>query len=125
MKFSHLDVEHEQEIMNKQDKYENMLSNLREEKNKISNENIKMEETLRQKENLIQDKDSRIKKMNEQIEQLTITLQNTKKLNEMKDKEFKDLKNKLNDSEKAFQEKSKLAGFSMKLKNELYKKNAR
>ena len=63
--------------------------------------------------------------MNEQIEQLTITLQNTKKLNEMKDKEFKDLKNKLNDSEKAFQEKSKLAGFSMKLKNELYKKNAR
>ena len=47
MKFSHLDVEHEQEIMNKQDKYENMLSNLREEKNKISNENIKMEETLR------------------------------------------------------------------------------
>lgn len=124
MKFAHLDIEHEQEIMHKQEKYENMLSDLREEKNKLNNENIQAKELLRLKENLIQDKDSRIKKMNEQIEQLTISLQNTKKLNEMKDNEFKDLKLKLNDSEKALQEKSKLAGFSMKLKNELYKKNA-
>lgn len=124
MKFAHLDSEHEQEIMNRENKYENLISNLREEKNRILIENKQLTEVLRHKENLIHDKDSRIKKMNEQIEQLSISLQNTKKLNELKDKEFKDLKNKLNDSEKLLQEKSKLAGFSMKLKNELYKKNA-
>jgi len=122
-KFSHLDQEHEQEILFKQEKYENQIAGLREEKLKSINENFQLKEALRAKETSIQEKDTKIKKMSEQIEQLTISLQNAKKLNEMKDNEFKDLKFKLNESEKELQEKSKLAGFSMKLKNELYKKN--
>jgi len=122
-KFSHLDQEHEQEITLKQDKYENLLSVMRDEKNKIVNENFQLKEALKAKETAIQEKDTKIKKMSEQIEQLTISLQNAKKVNEMKDNEFRDLKIKLNESEKELQEKSKLAGFSMKLKNELYKKN--
>lgn len=123
MKFSHLDKEHELEVCLKQDKYENLLTTMREEKNKIINENIQLKEALKAKENSILEKDTKIKKMSEQIEQLTINLQNTKKLNELKDNEFKDLKLKLNESEKALQEKSKLESFSTKLKNELYKKN--
>jgi len=100
-----------------------LLAAIRDEKNKIINENTQLKEALRTKETAIQEKDIRIKKMSEQIEQLTISLQNAKTLNEMKDNEFRDLKMKLNDSEKDLQEKSKLAGFSTKLKNELYKKN--
>ena len=41
----------------------------------------------------------------------------------MKEIEKEDLKTKLNESENILQEKSKLAGFSSKLKNELYIKN--
>ena len=41
----------------------------------------------------------------------------------MKEMEKKDLENKLKESEESLQEKSKLAGFSSKLKNELYVKN--
>lgn len=123
MKFAHLDLEHEEEITHKINKYENMLFNLREERSKINNENLQLKEALKSKENLIQEKDSKIKKMSEIIDQLTLAVQNTRKLNELKDKEFKDLKTKLNDSEKVLQEKSKLASFSIQLKNELYKKN--
>lgn len=122
-KFSHLDKEHEEEIAFKQEKYENLLAAMRDEKTKIINENFQLKESLRAKETSIQEKDTKIKKMSEQIEQLSISLQNAKKLNEMKDNEFRDLKIKLNESEKELQEKSKLAGFSMKLKTELYKKN--
>ena len=41
----------------------------------------------------------------------------------MKEREKKDLENKLRESEKNLQEQSKLAGFNSKLKNELYVKN--
>ena len=41
----------------------------------------------------------------------------------MKEQEKEELKRKLKESEGILQEKSKLAGFSSKLKNELYIKN--
>ena len=46
-----------------------------------------------------------------------------RKANEMKEQEKEELKRKLKESEGILQEKSKLAGFSSKLKNELYIKN--
>ncbi len=123
IKFAHIDNEHEEEINQKIEKYENLLFDLREEKLKLTNENIQLKEALKAKEYLIQDKDSKIKKMSENIENISLSLQNYKKLNDIKDRDFKDLKDKLIESERALQEKSKLASFSMKLKNELYKKN--
>lgn len=123
MRFEHMDNEHEQEISRKQETYEKMIQKNNEETIKMQNEIIQSKEVIKLKEAQLQEKESKIKKMEENIEQLNINLQTTKKLNEMKDQEFKELKARLNESEKHLQEKSKLANFSTKLKNELYKKN--
>jgi len=121
--FDLLDLEHEKEISIKQERYDNLLQNINEEKIKMGNEIIQLKEIIKLKDNQMQEKESKIKKMKEAYDQLELNLQASKKLNEMKDKEFKELKDRLNDSEKNLQEKSKLASFSQKLKNELYKKN--
>lgn len=123
MRIKHIDLEHEMELSSKQEKYEKLLQTINEEKLRMANEIIGLKEVIKLKENQIQERESKLKKMTEQIEQLNINLQTSKKLNEMKDQEFKELKTRLNESEKTLQEKSKLAGFSTKLKNELYKKN--
>jgi len=123
MRLKHVDLEHEQEISGKQEKYEKLLYTMNEEKVRMANEIIHLKEVIKLKDMTIQERESKIKKMEENIEQLNINLHTTKKLNELKDQEFKELKTRLNESEKSLQEKSKLANFSSKLKNELYKKN--
>lgn len=123
LKFVHLDKEHEQEIEYKQEKYEKLLAQLKEEKLKMQNEIAQLKDNLKIKEASNQEKDNLIKKLNEQKEQQAIALINARKVNDQKDKEFNELKFKLNESEKTLQEKSKLASFSSKLKNELYRKN--
>lgn len=123
MRLKHIDLEHDIEISGKQEKYERLLQTMNEEKVRMANEIIQLKEVIKLKDNTIQERETKIKKMDENIEQLNINLQTTKKLNELKDQEFKELKTRLNESEKTLQEKSKLANFSTKLKNELYKKN--
>jgi len=122
-RLKHVDLEHDMEISGKQEKYEKLLQTMNEEKVRMANEIIQLKEVIKIKDNTIQEKESKIKKMDENIEQLNINLISTKKLNDLKDQEFKELKTRLNESEKNLQEKSKLANFSSKLKNELYKKN--
>jgi chromosome segregation ATPase len=123
LKRDHLDKEHEQEIILKQDRYDILSQERTDEKLRMGNEIIGLKEVIKVKDTTISERESKIKKLTEQIEQLNVNLQALKKLNEMKDKEFKELKIRLNESEKIVQEKTKLASFSSKLKNELYRKN--
>jgi hypothetical protein len=123
LKFVHLDKEHEQEISYKEEKYEKLIAQMKEDKIKMQNEIAQLKDNIKIKEASNQEKDNMIKKISEQKDQQANALMNARKLNDQKDEEFKEFKRKLNDSEKALQEKSKLAGFSSNLKNELYKKN--
>ncbi len=123
LRMDHLDNEHEQEIIMKQDRYDMLSKERSDEKLRMGNEILGLKEVIKVKDVTISERDSKIKKLNEQIEQLNVNSQALKKLNEMKDKEFKELKTRLNESEKIVQEKTKLASFSSKLKNELYRKN--
>jgi len=123
LKFVHLDQEHEQEIAYKIENYEKVLA---QEKNiKIMNQNeilslkdqkIKLEQEKTEKENTI-------KKFSDELERQIFSNQNLKKIIEQKEKDTEDLKKKLKKSEEVLQEKSTLANFSNKLRNELYKKN--
>ena len=67
--------------------------------------------------------ESELKKKNEQIKRHIDTIKTLREANEMKEIEKKDLEVQLKEREEALEEKSKLAGFSSKLKNELYVKN--
>jgi hypothetical protein len=67
--------------------------------------------------------EAELKKKNEEIKRHLDTIKTLKEANEMKEIEKIDLDKKLKESEEILQEKSKLAGFSSKLKNELYIKN--
>ena len=68
--------------------------------------------------------ETELKKKNDEIKRHIDTIKALRQINEMKEIEKEDLKKKLKETEGELQEKSKLAGFSSKLKNELYIKNA-
>ena len=65
----------------------------------------------------------RIKKKSEEIRRHIETIHSLRKENEKKEMEKEEIKKKLKEIESMLQEKTKLAGFSSKLKNELYIKN--
>jgi hypothetical protein len=123
MKFVHLDQEHEQEITYKIEAYEKLLA----EEKKVRNENQTEINSLKdQKLKLEQEKsekENENKKLTEELERLMVSNSNLKVIIEKKDKDNEDLKKKLKKSEELLQEKTVLAGFSSKLKNELYRKN--
>ena len=122
-KFIHLDQEHEQEINYKNEKFETIIAKM--EKEKLSNQgeistlNNEKKKLLKEKEKL----ENEIKHQKEEIERHIKNIESLRKANEMKEQEKEELKRKLKESEGILQEKSKLAGFSSKLKNELYIKN--
>jgi hypothetical protein len=122
-KFIHLDQEHEQEINYKNEKFESTIARMEEER--LANQS-KVAELKKEKQKKINDlgsHEAELKKKNEEIKRHLDTIKTLKEANEMKEIEKKDLEKKLKESEDILQEKSKLAGFSSKLKNELYIKN--
>ena len=122
-KFIHLDQEHEQEINYKNEKFESIIAKMEEER--LANQS-KVAELKKEKQKKINDlgsHEAELKKKNEEIKRHLDTIKTLKEANEMKEIEKKDLEKKLKESEEILQEKSKLAGFSSKLKNELYIKN--
>ena len=122
-KFIHLDQEHEQEINYKNEKFESIIARMEEER--LANQ-AKVAELKKEKQKKINDlgsHEAELKKKNEEIKRHLDTIKTLKEANEMKEIEKKDLDKKLKESEGILQEKSKLAGFSSKLKNELYIKN--
>ena len=122
-KFIHLDQEHEQEVNYKNEKFESIIAKMEEER--LAN-HAKVSELKKEKQKKINDlnsHESELKKKNEEIKRHIDTIKTLKEANEMKENEKKDLQKKLKESEEVLQEKSKLAGFSSKLKNELYVKN--
>ena len=122
-KFIHLDQEHEQEVNYKNEKFESIIAKMEEER--LANQ-AKVAELKKEKQKRINElgnRETELKKKNEEIKRHLDTIKTLKEANEMKEKEKKDLEIKLRESEAVLQEKSKLAGFSTKLKNELYVKN--
>ena len=122
-KFIHLDQEHEQEVNYKNEKFESIIAKMEEER--LAN-HAKVAELKKEKQKKINDlnsHESELKKKNEEIKRHLDTIKTLKEANEMKENEKKVLENKLKENEDKLQEESKLAGFSSKLKNELYVKN--
>ena len=122
-KFIHLDQEHEQEINYKNEKFESLIAKMEEERLANHAKIAELKKEKQKKINELNSHESELKKKNEEIKRHIDTIKTLKEANEMKEMEKKDLENKLKESEESLQEKSKLAGFSSKLKNELYVKN--
>ena len=123
MKFNHLDQEHEQELFFKQEKYEIEITKLREEIAKLQNDFKQKCEQLISKEATLLERENEVKKLDEQKVLLTNQNEKAKALIIEKENEFNELKRKFTESEKSLQEEKKIAGFSSKLKNELYRRN--
>jgi len=122
-KFNHLDKEHEQEIAYKQEKYEIQIAELT---NKIHEYTKKLDDNIaeiKKKDDIIQEKENTKKALNEKIAEMTLNNISARKALEEKDREFSNLKERLNENEKTFQVEKKISGFASKLKNELYRKN--
>ena len=122
-KFIHLDQEHEQEVNYKNEKFESIIAKMEEER--LANQ-AKVSELKKEKQKKINELgnlETELKKKNEEIKRHLDTIKTLKEANDMKEKEKIELDKKLKESESLLQEKSKLAGFSTKLKNELYVKN--
>lgn len=123
LKFNHLDQEHEQELYFKQEKYEKEITKLREEIAKLQNDFKQKCEQLVAKEGTLLERENEVKKLEEQKLLLTTQNEKAKLLIIEKENEFNELKRKFTESEKNLQEEKKIAGFSSKLKNELYRRN--
>ena len=122
-KFIHLDQEHEQEINYKNEKFESIIAKMEEERLANQAKVAELKKEKQKKINNLGSHEAELKKKNEEIKRHLDTIKTLKEANEMKEIEKKDLEKKLKESEDILQEKSKLAGFSSKLKNELYIKN--
>ena len=122
-KFIHLDQEHEQEVNYKNEKFESLIAKMEEERLANHAKVAELKKEKQKKINELNSHESELKKKNEEIKRHIDTIKTLKEANEMKEIEKKDLEKKLKFSEESLQEKSKLAGFSSKLKNELYVKN--
>ena len=122
-RFIHLDREHEQEINDKNKEFENVINKLDKERvlnqgeiSSLTNDKKKLDNELKLCEKELEKKGDEIKRHIETIHIL-------RKENEKKELEKEEIKKKLKEIESNLQEKNKLAGFSSKLKNELYIKN--
>ncbi len=123
MKFNHLDQEHEQEINFKQEKYEKEITKLKEEIARLQNDYKQKCEQLVAKEASLLERENEVKNLKEQKALLTNQNDKAKALILEKENEFNELKKKFTESEKSLQEEKKVAVFSSKLKNELYRRN--
>lgn len=123
LKFNHLDQEHEQEIYFKQEKYEKEITRLKESIAKLQNDFKQKSDQLIAKEASLLERENEVKNLKEQKSLLTNQNEKAKILIMEKENEFNELKKKFTESEKSLQEEKKVAVFSSKLKNELYRRN--
>lgn len=122
-KFTHIDKEHEQELFYKQEKYENELTKLKEEISKNQNEIKQKTDQLAYKEAIIIERENDVKKLEEQRISLTNINEKLRYMLNEKEGIVSNLKIQNTETEKYLQEEKKIAGFSSKLKNELYRRN--
>ena len=122
-KFIHLDQEHEQEINDKNEEFENVISKLEKERLINQGEISSLANDKKKLDNELHSCERELKKKAEEIKRHIETIHTLRKENEKKEMEKEEIKKKLKEIESMLQEKSKLAGFSSKLKNELYIKN--
>ena len=122
-KFIHLDQEHEQEINYKNEEFENVISKLEKERLLNQGEISSLTNDKKKLDNELHICERELKKKSEEIKRHIETIHTLRKENERKEMEKEEIKKKLKEIESMLQEKSKLAGFSSKLKNELYIKN--
>ena len=122
-KFIHLDQEHEQEINDKNEEFENVISKLEKERLINQGEISSLSNDKKKLDNELHSCERELKKKTEEIKRHIETIHTLRKENEKKEMEKEEIKKKLKEIESMLQEKSKLAGFSSKLKNELYIKN--
>jgi len=122
-KFIHLDQEHEQEINDKNEEFENVISKLEKERLINQGEISSLANDKKKLDNELHSCERELKKKTEEIKRHIETIHTLRKENEKKEMEKEEIKKKLKEIESMLQEKSKLAGFSSKLKNELYIKN--
>ena len=122
-KFIHLDQEHEQEISYKNEKFQSVINKLEKERLATLSDISSLANDKKKLDNELSSCASELKKKNEEIKRHIETIKSLRMANEMKEFEKEDIKKKLKEIESMLQEKSKLAGFSSKLKNELYIKN--
>ena len=118
-----IETEHEMEIVAQNDRYQKIISKYEKEIedksvaiNKLKDTNMKLELTITANE-------SNLKKMHEDNERLSDTINKMRNQLDMKESEKETLTKKMTELEQNLQEKMKLEGFSNQLKNELYKKN--
>lgn len=118
-----IENEHETEIVDRVDRYNQIISKNEKEIEEKSNEIAKLKDTKLKLEKTIASNESTIKKYKEDNERLLATISNLRVQLDNKESEKEQLTKKLSEIEQVLQEKSKLEGFSNQLKNELYKKN--
>lgn len=118
-----IENEHETEIFDRVDRYNQIISKNEKEIEEKSNEIAKLRDTKLKLEKTIASNESTIKKYKEDNERLLATISNLRVQIDNKESEKDQLTKKLSEIEQVLQEKSKLEGFSNQLKNELYKKN--
>ena len=122
-KFIHLDQEHEQEINYKNEEFESVINKLEKERLLNQGEISSLTNDKKKLDNELHLCERELKKKSEEIRRHIETIHTLRKENEKKEMEKEEIKKKLKEIESMLQEKSKLAGFSSKLKNELYIKN--
>ena len=122
-RFIHLDREHEQEINDKNAEFENVISKLDKERVLNQGEISSLTNDKKKLDNELKICEKELEKRGEEIKRHIETIHSLRKENEKKEVEKETIKKKLKEIESNLQEKRKLAGFSSKLKNELYIKN--
>ena len=122
-RFIHLDREHEQEINDKNAEFENVINKLEKERVINQGEISSLTNDKKKLDNELKICGRELEKRGEEIKRHIETIHILRRENEKKEAEKETIKKKLKEIESNLQEKSKLAGFSSKLKNELYIKN--
>ena len=122
-KFIHLDQEHEQEINDKNEEFEKVINRLEKEKVLNLGEIASLANDKKKLDNELKNCERELRKKTEEINRHIENIHTLRKENEKKEMEKEEIKKKLKEIESNLQEKSKLASFSSKLKNELYIKN--
>jgi WD40 repeat protein len=123
VKFIHIDKEHELEINFKTEKYEKLITQLKKDYSELEKKYIDAKEGENQKDSIIQEKETIIKRLNNTKEQLEGKVSKLREINEDRERKVQKLTLEKNDVAKDYEKEKKMETFSSKLKNEMYRKN--
>jgi DNA repair exonuclease SbcCD ATPase subunit len=123
VKFVHIDREHEMEINLKTEKYEKLITQMKKDYSELEKKYIDAKESENQKDSIIQEKETVIKRLNNNKEQLEGKVSKLREINEDREKKIQKLTLEKNEVAKDYEKEKKMETFSSKLKNELYRKN--